>query len=151
LVEKEDVVDRGAALEGMAGVGKSIEGEEMFEESAGADGGFFGEGELLVGWGDGGVGVVGEVEGDVFSAGGGGGGDGSSVVEGCEAFVGLLAAVEEEGAHEEDAADEAPEEDALVTGDHRGAPAAGAGGTDAALWTRHEVMPAAMAWAMRCW
>ena len=39
-----------------------------------------------------------------------------------EALVGLLAAVEEEGGHEEDAGDEAPEEDALVAGDHFAAP-----------------------------
>ena len=37
--------------------------------------------------------------------------------------MGLLAAVEEEGGHKEDAGDEAPEEDALVAGDHRAAPA----------------------------
>ena len=35
------------------------------------------------------------------------------------ALVRLLAPVEEEGDHEKDGSDEAPEEDALVAGDHR--------------------------------
>src|ERR1700721_2229250 len=55
-----------------------------------------------------------------------GGGDGGGLGEGGETLVGLFAAMKKEGCHEEDAADEVPEEDALVTGDHRGAPAVGA-------------------------
>src|SRR5712691_7255109 len=116
VVEEEDVVDGWAALEGMGGGGA-----------------------------DGGVGVAGEVEGDVFGAGGGGGGDGGGVVECGEALVGLLAAAEEEGGHEEDAGAEAPKEDALVAGDHCGAPAA----RRARL--RQEAMAAVMALAMFCW
>src|ERR1700731_2915732 len=115
----------------MGGVGQSVGGEEMLEESAGAEGGVLGKGERFGGWGNGGVGVSGEVEGDVFGAGGGGGGDGCGVVERGETAVGLLAAVQEEGRHEEDAAGEAPEEDALVAGDHFWPPARRA-------WLRHE-------------
>src|SRR6266446_2615328 len=108
----------------MGGVGESVGGEEMLEESAGAEGRLLGEGEGFGGGDDGGVGVAGEVKGDVFGAGGGGGGDGSRVVERGEAFVGLLTAVQEEGRHEEDAGGEAPKKNALVAGDHFGAPAA---------------------------
>src|SRR5437773_7887736 len=132
--EEEDFVDGRAALEGMCRVGERVSGEEMLEECAGAGGGLLRESEGFGGGGDGGVGVAGEVEGDVFGAGGGGGGDGSGVVERGKAFVGLLTAVEEEGRHEEDAAGEAPEEDALVAGDHFGAPAA------RRAWLRHEAM-----------
>src|SRR5271163_1891849 len=120
----------------------------MVEEGAGADGGFLWEREGFGCGGDGGVGVVGEVEGDVFGVGGGGGGDWGGVVESGEALVSLLAAVEEEGGHEEDAGDEAPEEDALVAGDHRAAPVA----APAASWRlRQELRPAAIAWATCCW
>jgi hypothetical protein len=125
-VEEEDIVYGWAALQGVRGGGKGVVGEKMFEQGAGAEGGFLREGDLLGRGGDGGVGVVGEVEGDVLGAGGGGGGDGGGVVEGGEPLVGLLAAVQEEGGHEEDAAEQAPEEDALVAGDHRAAPAGGA-------------------------
>ena len=144
--EEEDVVDGGAALEGVGGVGEGVRGEEVLEESAGAEGGLLREGERFGGGGDGGVGVVGEVEGDVFGAGGGGGGDGRGVVERGEALVGLLAAAEEEGRHEEDAADEDPEENALVAGDHLAAPAAATW-----VWLRHAVRAAAMALAIFCW
>ena len=118
----------------------------MVEEGAGADGGLLWERERFGGGGDGGVGVVGEVEGDVFGVGGGGGGDGGGVVEGGEALLGLLAAMDEEGSHEEDAGGEAPEEDALVAGDHRAAPVA------AGSWRlRQEVSAVEMAWAICCW
>jgi hypothetical protein len=89
--------------------------------------------------------VAGEVEGDVFGAGGGGSGYGSGVVECGEAAVGLLATAEEEGRHEKDAAGEAPKENALIAGDHFAAPAA------AMVWLRHEATAAAMALAMFCW
>src|ERR1700678_3713954 len=115
----------------------------MFEQSAGADAGLLRKSERLSGWGDGGVGVAGQVEGDVFGASGSGGCDGGSVVGCCEAFVGLLAAAEEKGGHQEDAADEAPEENALVAGDHFAAPAA-------SWWLRQEVRAAAMALAIFC-
>ncbi|WP_433982855.1 hypothetical protein RBB78_12610 [Tunturiibacter empetritectus] len=53
-----------------------------------------------------------------------------------------LAAAEEKGRHEEDAAEEAPEEDALVAGDHRAAPS----------WFRRQlVRPVMMASAICCW
>ncbi len=116
VVEEEDVVDGGAGLEGVGGGGEGVLGDEVVEEDAGADAGVLGEGDLGAGGGDGAVGVAGEVEGDVFGAGGGGRGDRGGVVEGGEALVGLLAAVEKEGRHEGDAADEDPEEDALVAG-----------------------------------
>ena len=45
---------------------------------------------------------------------------GVASLSGGEALVGLLAAAQEESCHEQDAADEAPEEDALVAGDHSG-------------------------------
>src|SRR5258708_5075796 len=149
VVEEEDVVDGWAALEGMGGVGESVGGEEVLEEGAGAEGGLLGEGEGFGGGADGGVGVAGEVEGDVFGAGGGGGGDGGGVVEGGEALVGLLAAAEEEGGHEEDAAGEAPKEDALVAGDHFGAPVWAPAARRARL--RQGPMAATMALAMFCW
>ena len=129
----------------MGGGGEGVLGEQVFEQGAGAEGGVLGQGELLAGGGDGAVGVVGEVEGDVFGAGGGGGGDGGGVVERGEALVGLAAAVEEEGGHEEDAGDEAPEEDALVAGDHWAAPA----GVRSRL--RQAVRAATMASATCCW
>ena len=141
--DEEDVVDGGAAVERVGGAGEGVGGEEVVEQDAGADGGVLREGELLLGGGDGGVGVVGEVEGDVFGAGGDGGGDGGVVVVGGEALVGLLAAVEEEGGHEEDGGGEGPEEDALVAGDHRAAPAG--------VWVRQVVRAVAMASATRCW
>ncbi len=51
-----------------------------------------------------------------------GGGDGSGV-GGCgEAFVGSLAAAQQEERHQRDAANESPEENALITRDQRGAP-----------------------------
>src|ERR1700716_2267980 len=115
----------------MGGFGESVGGEEVFEESAGAGGGFLGESEGFGCGGDGGVGVAGEIEGDVFGAGCGGGGDGSRVVERGEALVGLFAAAKEKGCHEADTADEAPKKDALVAGDHLAAPAA------ERVWLRH--------------
>ena len=145
VAEQKDVIDGWTALQGMGGVGERVGGEKVFEESAGAKGGLLGESEGFGGRGDGGVSVVRKVKGDVFGAGGGGGGDGSGVVERGEALVRLLAAVEEESRHEEDAAGEAPKENALVAGDHFGAPAA----RRARL--RQEPMAAAMALAMFCW
>ena len=64
--------------------------------------------------------------------------------------MGLLAAAEEEGDHEEDAGDEDPEEDALVARDHF-CGSCGGGDELAALWSRQEVSAAAMASAMFCW
>jgi len=143
--EEEDVVYRGAGLEGVDGVGLGVGGQEMVEEGSGADGGVLREREGLGGGSDGGVGVVGEVERDVLGAGGGGCGDGG-VRGGCaETLVRLFAAAEEEGNHEKDGSDEAPEEDALVARDHRDAPAA------ARVWLRQEVRAATMAFAMVCW
>src|ERR1700751_4113888 len=106
----------------MGGVGKRIGGEKVFEEGAGAKGGLLGERERFGGGGDGGVGVVGEVEGQVFGAGGGGGGDGGGVVECFESLVSLLTSVKGEGRHEEDSGGEAPKENALIAGDHFCAP-----------------------------
>ena len=133
IFEEEDVVDGGAGLERVCGGGEGVLGDEVVEEDTGADAGVLWEGDLGAGGGDGAIGVAGEVEGDVFSGGRRGSGDGGGVVEGGEALVGLLATVEEEGCHEGDAADEDPEEDALVAGDHRGTPAGLAVG---ALWVR---------------
>ena len=117
-VEEEDVLDGGAALQGMGGVGKGVLGEEVVEEDAGAGGGLLREGDGALGGGDGAFGVVGEVEGDVLGGGGGGCGDGVGVDEGGDALVRLLAAAQEEESHQQAADGEDPEEDALVAGDH---------------------------------
>ncbi len=61
-----------------------------------------------------------------------------------QALVRLLVSAEEEGDHEKDGSDEAPEEDALVAWDHRETPAA------ARVWVRHELRAATMAFAMVC-
>ena len=66
--EKEDVVDGGTSLKRVAGTRKGVDGEEMLEQGAGAEGGSLGERERAGGGSDGCVGVVGEVEGDVFVA-----------------------------------------------------------------------------------
>jgi hypothetical protein len=123
VVEEEDVVDSRAGLEGVGGGWESVLGDEIVEEDAGAHAGVLRERYLRGGGGDGTVRVVGEIEGDVLGTGGGGCGDGGGVVEGGKTLVGLLASVEKECPHEDDAADEDPEEDALIAGDHRRAPA----------------------------
>lgn len=62
------------------------------------------------------------------------------------ALVSLLAAAQEEGSHENDAGDEAPEEDALIARNHRGTPAGvGVGAGTGALCVRQEVRPERMA------
>ncbi len=127
----------------MGGGWEGVGGEEVLDECAGASRGLLWQGERFRGRSDGGVGVVGEVEGDVLGAGAGGSGDGCGVVGGGEPFVSLLTAVEEEGCHQEDACNKTPEEDALVTGDHFAAPTG--------IWRlRQDVRAAAMALAMFC-
>src|SRR5437868_120476 len=133
----------------MTGVGERVGGEEVFEESAGAKGGGLGKGERFGGGDDGGVGVVGEVEGDVFGAGGGGGSDGSGVVERFEALVGLFAAAKEECRHKAYSGDEAPKENALVAWNHLWTPVWAPAASRARL--RQEPMAAATALAMFCW
>jgi hypothetical protein len=129
----------------MFGGGEGVGREEVIEQGAGAETGGLRKGEGFGGGCDGGVGVVGEVEGDVLGGGGSGGGDGGGVVESGEALVGLLAAAEQEGGHEEDAGEEAPEEDALVAGDHRVTPAG------IPRFLRQVVRPVAIACAICCW
>ncbi len=51
LVEEEDVVDGGAGLEGMGGVGGGVGGEEVVEEGAGAEGGLLAGGRWIGWWG----------------------------------------------------------------------------------------------------
>ena len=141
-----------AALQGVGGVGEAVLGEEVVEEDAGAAGGFLREGDGALGGGDGGFGVVGEVEGDVLGGGGGGGGDGVRVNEGGDAFVRLLAAAQEEEGHRQAADGEEPEEDALVARDHGLTPgAAPVEERVGAFWVRHCWRAMEMAVAMRCW
>jgi hypothetical protein len=122
--QKEDVVDGRAALNRVGGAGKSVLGEQVFEQGARAKAGFLGESDLGGGGCNGCVGVRGEVEGDLFGGGAGWSGDGRGVVESNETLVCLLATAKQEASHEQDAADEAPEEDALVARDHFGSPGA---------------------------
>ncbi len=109
----------------MGGFGEGVLGEEAVEEDAGAGGGFLREGDGALGGGDGAFAVVGEVEGDVLGDGGGGRGDGVGVDGGGDALVRLMAAADEEEDHEQTAAGEDPEENALVAGDHGVAPVVG--------------------------
>jgi hypothetical protein len=142
--EEEDIVNGGTALERMRGVGGGVGGQEVFDQGPSPEGWGLREGDGFGSGGDGGVSVIGDVEGDVLRAGGDGRGDGGCV-GGCgKASVGLFTAVEKEDGHEEAAGSEAPEENALVAGDHFAAPAA-------AWLVRQERSASAIALAIFCW
>ena len=75
-VEQEDVVDGGAAFEGVGGVLWEYSARRRARRARARAVGSCGQGDVAVGEGDGAVGVVGEVEGGRLAGGGDGGGEG---------------------------------------------------------------------------
>ena len=145
-VEQEDVVDGGAAFEGVGGVLVGVLGDEACEEGVGAGGRFFGQCNVAVLEGDGAVGVVGHGEVDRLAGSGDGRGKGCFIAMAGQLFAGLLASVQEEERHEQTSEGKNPEENALVAGDH--CDPFCADWVVSADWARDLAAPAALAAAM---
>ena len=115
-VEQEDIVDGGAAFDGVGGVLVGVLRDEAGEQCVGAGGRLGGQRDVAIDEGDGAVGVVGQGQVDGLAGGGDGRGERRLVAVAGEFFAGLLASVQQEQRHQQDGAGEDPEENALVAG-----------------------------------